>query len=96
MAFFKGLNSTSNFLFCLVFLGFAVITSSLIPITNQLWDDVSFSLMGISLIASILSISLSINLFSKGNIWSKIWAIIFILTLILLEYIGIIEFITIF
>ncbi len=96
MTFLKGLDSTSNFFFCLIFLGFAVMTSLLIPITNEVWDDVSIFMMCISIVASIITILLSINLFSKGKIWSKIWAIIFILTIILFEYVGIREFITIF
>ncbi len=97
MAFFlSALNEISNFLFCLISLGFAIITSLLIPITNEVWDDLSMSMMGISIISSIITILLSINLFFKGKIWGKIWAIIFILILIIFEYIGIREFITIF
>ncbi len=87
---------TNNFLFCLIFLGFAILSSSLIPITNEVWDDISLILIVFSVISSIITLILSLKLFKTGKTYIKIISVIFILIIILFEYIGIMDFLTSF
>ncbi len=92
----KELNLTNNYLFCLVFLAIAAITSLLIPITNEVWDDISGFIMIISILTGIVTLLLSANLFSKNKLWHKAMSVIFILITLLFEYFGIKEFIALF
>ncbi len=90
------LDLTTLFLFTLIFLGLALVTSALIPISNQVWDDISIPLSIISIISGIVSILLSSTLYSKGKSGSKILALAFIIILLIFEYVGLKEFISAF
>ncbi len=96
MALFKELNLTNNYLFCLTFLGLAVITNLLIPVTNEVLDDLSGFIFVTSLLTGLITIILSINIFLRNRPLNKIMSIIFILVTILFEYIGIKAFMEVF
>ena len=96
MTFFKNLSLTNNYLFSLAFLAIAVTTSLLIPITNEVWEDVSGFILTVSLLTGIVVLMLSINLFSKNKVLHKIISVIFILIIVFFEYLGIKEFVALF
>ena len=96
MKIFKELNLVNNYLFCLTFLGISILSSLLIVITNEVFDDVSLFLLVISILASFIVLILSINLLFQQKIWHKILAIIFIIINLFFVYVGIVNFIELF